>query len=115
MKLLSFRKKNNIPKSSKTVYTSHVIRSVARTKRFSQKTVAEILNGVTQAIRREIALGNRVQLTDFGTFYSILKGPSKVRNIKTREMIDIPAMKLPRFRPGSALKQSVRRKKLLSS
>src|SRR6266545_3653522 len=111
MKLLNFRKKNGISKPSRTVYTSYIIRSVARTKRFSQKTVAEVVNGVTQAIRKEIALGNRVQLTEFGTFYSIVKRPSKVRNFKTREMIEIPAMKLPRFRPGTALKQAVRRKK----
>lgn len=111
MKLLNFGKKNSGPKASKTVYASQIVRSVARENRFSQKTVAEVMSGITQMIRKEVSQGNKVQLTDFGTFYSIVKGPSKVRDFKTRETIDIPAMVLPRFRAGSALRRSVRRRK----
>jgi nucleoid DNA-binding protein len=99
------------PKASKTLYTTALIRTVAKKKRFSQSTVAEVLNGVLGEIRETVAQGNTVQLTDFGMFYSTLRPASKVRNLHTQQEMAIPEMNLPRFRPGTAFKRSVRGKK----
>jgi len=111
MGLLNLRKKTAAPKAAKTVYTSSLVKHVARTKRFSQGTVAEVLRGVTQAIRQEVAQGNKVRLTDFGTFYSGWKGPTKVRHIRTQQIMEIPAMLTPKFRAGKTFKRSVQKKR----
>jgi nucleoid DNA-binding protein len=97
--------------SAKTVYTTDVVRSVAKKHRLSQRVVAEVLGGVLAEIQGSVAQGNTVQLTNFGTFYSALRAPSQARNFKTNQLIDIPEMYLPHFRAGQALKRSVRGKK----
>jgi DNA-binding protein HU-beta len=99
------------PKQRKTIYTNDIVRAIARKHRYSQRTVADILSNVVAEIEETVAHGNLVQLTNFGTFYSVLRKPSKGRNLRTNAVIDIPQMYLARFRPGAALKQSVRRKK----
>jgi DNA-binding protein HU-beta len=96
---------------TKTLYTSDIVRAVARKQRYSQRTVATILNSLVGEVEATVAQGNSVQLTNFGTFYSVFRKPSKGRNLRTNAVIDIPSMYLARFRPGAALKQSVRRKK----
>src|SRR5436190_18911383 len=99
------------PKPTKTIYTTDIVRAVARKQRYSQRTVAAILSHLVAEIEGTVAQGNTVQLTNFGTFYSVLRKPSKGRNLRTNAVIAIPQMYLARFRPGAALKQSVRRKK----
>jgi DNA-binding protein HU-beta len=96
---------------AKTVYTTDLVRTVGKKQRFSQGTVAEVLAGVLDEIQTSVAQGSTVQLTNFGVFSATLRPPAKVRNIRTNAVMDIPAMYLPRFRPGAAFKQSVRRKK----
>jgi DNA-binding protein HU-beta len=97
--------------SAKTIYTTDVVRSVAKKHRFNQRVVAEVLGSALAEIQGGIAQGNTVQLTNFGTFYAALRAPSQARNFKTNQLIDIPEMLLPRFRAGHALKRLVRGKK----
>ena len=104
-------KSSSAPKSLKTLYTAALIRAVAKKKRFSQSTVAEVLSGLLSEIQEAVAQGNTVQLTNFGMFSSTLRPASKVRNFHTQQAMNIPQMYLPRFRPGTAFKRSVRRKK----
>jgi len=104
-------KRKGAPPPAKTIYTSAIVRAVARKQRYSQRTVAAILRSVVDEIEGTVAQGNAVQLTNFGTFYSVLRKASKGRNLRTNAVIDIPHMYLARFRPGAALKQSVRHKK----
>ena len=104
-------KRKGAPQPAKTIYTTDIVRAVARKQRYSQRMVADIVNTVVDEIEGTVAQGNTVQLTNFGTFYSVLRKPSKGRNLRTNAVIDIPQMYLARFRPGAALKQSVRHKK----
>jgi DNA-binding protein HU-beta len=113
MKLPNFIKPKSspMPKSAETIYTTDLIRTVAKKKRFSQRVVAEVLSGMLSEIQGAVAHGNTVQLTNFGVFSSTLRPKSTVRNLHTGHEMAIPEMYLPRFRPGAAFKQSVRRKK----
>jgi len=104
-------KRKGAPQLAKTIYTTDIVRAVACRQRYSQRMVADILNSVVDEVEATVAQGNTVQLTNFGTFYSVLRKASKERNLRTNAVIDIPQMYLARFRPGTALKQSVRRKK----
>lgn len=103
--------KKAILKQPKTVYTTDIIRTVAKKHRYSQRVVAEGLNAALADIQERIANGQTVQVTNFGTFYSGLRGASHTRDFKTGKRIEIPEMLIPRFRAGQALKSSVRRKK----
>lgn len=104
-------KRKGTPQPTKTVYTTDIVRAVARKQRYSQRMVAAILSSVFDEIETAVAQGNTVQVTSFGTFYSVLRKASKGRNLRTNAVIDIPQMYLARFRPGTTLKHSVRHKK----
>ncbi len=61
-------------------------------------------------IATEIAKGNKVQITGFGSFERRARAKRKGRNPFTQKEIVIPAAKYPAFSAGKSLKDRVRRK-----
>jgi DNA-binding protein HU-beta len=51
--------------------------------------------------------GEDVTLVGFGTFHVTERPARTGRNPRTREAIAIPAAKVPKFRPGKALKDAL--------
>jgi DNA-binding protein HU-beta len=112
MKLMDFVKgKRGATKPPKTMYTTDLVRTIAKKHRLSQRLVAEVFGGALGEIQDGLVRGTTVQLTNFGTFYAALRPAAHARNFKTKQLIDIPEMQQPRFRAGKALKRSVRAKK----
>ena len=60
-------------------------------------------------IATEVANGNRVQITGFGTFERRKRKKRKGRNPRTGESIVIPSGKYPAFVAGKTLKDRVNR------
>ncbi len=73
------------------------------TKADSQKA----LEGVLDVVSEELKSGNSVSLTGFGTFTIAERKPRTGRNPQTGAEINIPAAKVPKFKPGKKLKESV--------
>jgi DNA-binding protein HU-beta len=96
---------------SVTVYTGDITRAVAREELLPETIVARVFSATLKTLRKELARGRKVQLTGFGTFYLSRRSASRGRNFQTQELMDIPAMTLPRFSAGDGLKRAVRRKK----
>lgn len=72
-------------------------------KKQSEAALTAALNAITDALKA----GDRVQLVGFGVF-DVKKRPARTgRNPRTNENIEIPASKLPQFKAGKALKDSV--------
>lgn len=96
--------------SKKTVYTTDLIRSLARTHGRSQaqyrQTLAEILEGITG----HLAHGHQVHLIGFGSFYTREQPTGKVRSFQTGRSMTVPARRVAAFRVGALLKQAVRQK-----
>ena len=55
-----------------------------------------------------LANGEKVQLIGFGNFEVRERAARKGRNPQTGEEIEIPASKVPAFKPGKALKDAVK-------
>ena len=51
--------------------------------------------------------GNEVRLVGFGTFLVANRAATTGRNPRTGESIQIPAKKVPKFRAGKSLKETV--------
>ena len=73
------------------------------TKKDSETAVAAVLEAVTEAL----AGGDKVSLVGFGTFEVKDRAERKGINPRTKEEISIAASKLPSFKAGKALKESV--------
>lgn len=86
-----------------------LVASIAATAGLTKKAAADALEALIGAVTAELKKGGKVTLTGFGTF-QISKRAARtgVNPRKPSEKIKIPAMKLPVFKAGKSLKDSVR-------
>ncbi|MHC5081639.1 MAG: HU family DNA-binding protein [Planctomycetota bacterium] len=74
----------------------------------ASKAAAErAVNAVLDGIRKGLQKDKRVQLIGFGTFSVKKRGPRKVRNPHTGEMMNVKARRVAHFKPGKALNDAV--------
>ncbi len=72
------------------------------------RTLAErAVNLVFDEITSRLQQGDKVNISGFGTFVVSDRKARQGRNPKTGDMIDIPASKAPKFRPGKSLKDAL--------
>jgi DNA-binding protein HU-beta len=77
----------------------------------TQKVYATVLKELLTSIQQELAAGRSVSFLGFGTFSTRMHRGGRGRNFKTGKPIEYKAVRIPAFRPGSLLKQAVRKKK----
>jgi len=70
----------------------------------SKEAVNAIISTITDSLARE----EKVTLVGFGTFQVIERRARRGRNPQTGETIQIPTKKLPKFRPGKGLRETVK-------
>lgn len=87
---------------------NELINALSEETNFSKKDVARVLASFTRIIERTLRKGGKVSLTGFGTYW-ISKRPARVGiNPATKEKISLPAIYVPRFKPGKHLKEQIR-------
>tara|TARA_B100000949_G_scaffold68702_1_gene60981 strand:- start:118 stop:426 length:309 start_codon:yes stop_codon:yes gene_type:complete len=80
-----------------------VANSVGVSKTDAAKSVDAVFSNITSSLKG----GNDVRLVGFGTFVVANRAATTGRNPRTGESIQIPAKKVPKFRAGKALKETV--------
>lgn len=86
---------------------AELIGSVAEKAGMPKKDAEKAVNAVLASIEEALAKGDKVQLVGFGTFEVRERAPRTGRNPQTGEEIQIAASRVPAFRAGKALKDSV--------
>ncbi|WP_138420922.1 HU family DNA-binding protein [Aquibacillus sediminis] len=84
-----------------------LVNKVAESAELSKKDSGNAVDAVLETISESLSNGEGVQLIGFGNFEVRERSARKGRNPQTGEEIDIPASKVPAFKPGKALKESV--------
>lgn len=84
-----------------------LVSSVAEKTELTKKDAEKAVNAIFQSIEDALAKGDKVQLVGFGTFETKERAARIGRNPRTGEEIKIPATKVPGFKAGKALKESV--------
>ncbi|WP_396212953.1 HU family DNA-binding protein, partial [Exiguobacterium sp.] len=72
------------------------------------KDVTKVVESTFESITETLQSGEKVQLIGFGNFEVRERAARKGRNPRTKEDIEIPASKVPAFKPGKALKDAVK-------
>jgi DNA-binding protein HU-beta len=85
-----------------------LIAKVAETTELSKKDITNVVEAVFDSIADALQNGDKVQLVGFGNFEVRERTARKGRNPQTGEEIDIPASKVPAFKPGKALKDGIK-------
>ena len=73
----------------------------------NRKQAQHALESVLDTITREVARGEKVAITGFGSFEKRIREARWVRNPRTGERKEAPPTSVVRFRPGTDLKASV--------
>ena len=85
-----------------------LINAVAEASELSKKDATKAVEAVFGAVMDSLKKGEKVQLIGFGNFEVRDRAARKGRNPQTGEEIQIPASKVPAFKPGKALKEAVK-------
>ena len=86
---------------------AELINAVAEQAGLSKKDTETVVNATIDVIAGALADGDKVQLVGFGAFEVKSRAERTGRNPKTKEEIKIPASKVPVFKAGKALKDTV--------
>ncbi|MFO7245673.1 MAG: HU family DNA-binding protein [Thermaerobacter sp.] len=86
---------------------AELINRVAEKTGLTKKDTEKAVNAVVETIEQALANGEKVSLVGFGTFEVRSRKARTGRNPQTGATIEIPASRVPAFRPGKALKERV--------
>lgn len=86
---------------------TELIAAVAKEASLSKKDAEAAVNAVTATITATLKKGDKVQLVGFGTFETRKRAARTGKNPRTGETIKIKASKVPAFKAGKALKDTV--------
>ena len=86
---------------------SALIDQIATKADISKQKASAALEAFTQSVTEALANGDSVTLTGFGVFSVGERAARTGRNPQTGAAVDIPARKVPGFKPGKALKDAV--------
>lgn len=87
---------------------SDLIDKVAKEAKIPRAAAERALNSFTASITEVLKQGGKITLPGFGTFLTSNRSARKGRNPRTGQEIDIPAVRIPKFKAGKGLKDSIR-------
>jgi DNA-binding protein HU-beta len=74
----------------------------------SKAEAARYIDSFVDIVTETLKKGDEVAISGFGVFVSRARAARTGRNPKTGESINVPAMKVPKFRAGRGLKDALR-------
>jgi len=89
------------------VNKTELIDHIAKSADISKAAAGRALDSVISAVKTTLKKGGSVTLVGFGTFAVGKRAARTGRNPRTGAAIKIKAAKLPKFRPGKALKDAL--------
>ena len=84
---------------------AELVEEVARAAELNKRDAEVIVETVFDSIIGALHNGEKVELRGFGSFRTRERGPRRGRNPKTGEPVDVPAKRVPYFKPGKELKE----------
>jgi len=87
---------------------AELVEEVAGKAGLTKKEAGDVVDAITSAITDSLVRNERVTLVGFGTFQVMERKARRGVNPQTREAINIPAKKVPKFTAGKALREAVR-------
>lgn len=84
-----------------------LVNSIAEKAGLSKADAEKALKAFTDAVTDAMKAGEKVSLVGFGTFSVGQRAARTGQNPQTGAKINIPAAKVPKFKAGKALKDSI--------
>jgi len=87
----------------------NIIEIIAKKAEMTKKQAGLALNAALEGITEALKAGNKITFIGFGTFSVRAKKARTGINPRTKAKINIPATKVPVFKPGAKLKEVVKK------
>ncbi len=88
---------------------TELVAAVAEATDMSKAEAAEAVDATFNAITKAMQAGDEVRIIGFGNFVVSYRPAAVRRNPSTQEPMEIPAMMVPKFKPGKMLKEAVKK------
>jgi DNA-binding protein HU-beta len=85
-----------------------MVEHIAKSADISKAAAGRALEALIAAVRTTLKKNGSVTLVGFGTFQVAKRKQRTGRNPRTNEPIKIPSTKVPKFKPGKALKDAIK-------
>ncbi len=86
---------------------AELIEAIAKEAKLSKADAGRALDGFTNSVRSSLKGGEKITLVGFGTFSVADRAARKGKNPQNGAVINIPAKRVVKFKPGSDLAKSV--------
>src|SRR5579883_1230830 len=90
-----------------TMTKADLIEEISRTAEMSRKDSELIVETVFDSIIRSLRAGQKIEIRGFGSFRTRQRNSRVGRNPKTGDRVEVPAKKIPFFKPSKELKDMV--------
>ncbi len=84
---------------------AELVEEVAAITLLTKKHAEIIVNTVFESIVDSLRAGEKIELRGFGSFRIRNRGARVGRNPKTGDKVEVPAKRIPYFKPGKELKE----------
>jgi integration host factor subunit beta len=84
-----------------------IVNQLSEKINLNQKVAKVVVDTIIDSIKNAIINGERVEIRGFGSFSLRSYKSYKGRNPKNGEVVDVPAKKLPYFKVGKELKETI--------
>ena len=90
-----------------TMTKADLVEEVIKGTRLPRKESEEIVETVFDSIIQALQTGDKIEIRGFGSFRTRQRNARIGRNPKTGEKVDVPAKRVPFFKPSKELRDSV--------
>ena len=86
---------------------AELVRKLANKIKLNRKQAEDVVNAMTQSISDSLAGGNKVEIRGFGSFVIRERNARIAHNPRSREIVEVPAKRVPLFKAGNDLRKVV--------
>lgn len=87
------------------------IDQLAKKANLSKKDARTAVDAMLDLVVKSVKRGDKVQLPGFGAFEASNRKATRRMSPQTGRRVNVPAKRVPKFRPGKPFKEAVDRKK----
>ncbi|MGI9108234.1 MAG: HU family DNA-binding protein [Pyrinomonadaceae bacterium] len=91
----------------KCMTKAELVEDVAQAADLTKKDAERLVEIVFESIIETLNQGEKIELRGFGSFRVRERGARRGRNPKTGDPVDIPAKRVPYFKPGKEMKELI--------
>src|SRR5271166_2902664 len=84
-----------------------LIEEVSRLAELTRKDSEVIVDTIFDSVVRSLRVGDKIEIRGFGSFRTRQRQPRVGRNPKTGDRVEVPAKRIPYFKPSKELKDLV--------